>query len=91
MSKYIDEIIKDIRTNPELWRRYKGSGLQKGKITITQTGNGHKFFFGWGTSIVSVFINGDTAYSTTWRDHYRLEQIVIWWNRNASLSMMKNE
>ncbi len=89
MSKYISEIIKDIRTNPETWKRYGDSGLQKGDVIIHQCGNGHWLFMGWMTSVVEVTINGkDTWGKTTWRDKYRIEETFLWWMRNASLVMM---
>lgn len=87
MSKYVDEIIKDIRTNPQTWKRYGNNGLYKENIIIQDCGNGHKLFFAWFTSIVDVFIELKKT-PTTWRDAYRLEEAFIWWVRNASLSML---
>ncbi len=89
MSKYINEIIKDVRSNPETWRRYGNDGLEKDNIKIHQCGNGSKYFIFWMTSVVEVTINGkDTWGKTSWRDKYRIEEIVLWWMRNASLVLM---
>jgi len=89
MSRYINEIIKDIKTNPETWKRYGDNGLQKGDVIIHQCGNGNKLFMCWMTSVVEVTINGkDTWGKTTWRDRYRIEEAFLWWMRNASLAMM---
>lgn len=87
MSKYVDEIIKDIKTNPQTWKRYRNDGLYKNNIIIQDCGNGSKFLLGWFTSIVDVFIEGKNT-PKTWRDCYRLEEAFIWWMRNASLSML---
>jgi hypothetical protein len=90
MSKFIDEILEDIRKTPESWVRYGNDGLQKGDIIISQCGNGHKFFMGWATSIVEVTINGKDSWGkTTWRDKYRAEEAFLWWMRNASVKMLQ--
>jgi len=84
MSRYINEIIQDIKTNPETWKRYGDSGLQKGDVIIHQCGNGHKFFMGRITSVVEVTINGkDTWSNASWRDKYRIEETLLWLIRNA--------
>jgi hypothetical protein len=90
MSKYVSEIIKDIRSNPNAWTRYGSRGLQKDNIKISNCGNGHKLLWGWSTSIVSVEINNnDVPDHLTWRDKYRLEETFKWWIENASLPMMQ--
>jgi len=89
MSKYISEIIKDIRANPETWKRYEDNGLQKGVVIIKDCGNGHRLLMAWMTSVAEVNINGkDTWGKTTWRDKYRVEETFLWWVKNASLEMM---
>ncbi len=90
MSKFIDEILEDIRKTPESWVRYGNDGLQKRDIVISQCGNGHKFFMAWATSIVEVTINGKKSYSiTTWGDKYRIEEAFLWWMRNATVNMLQ--
>ena len=89
MSKYISEIIKDIKTNPKTWKRYKDNGLQKGNVIISSCGNGHRLLFAWATSVADVTINGKETWAhTTWIDKYRIEETYIWWMKNATLEMM---
>lgn len=91
MSKFIDEIIEDIKTSSDTWVRYGDKGLQKGDIIIDKCGNGHKFIFGWSTSVVDVIINDkDSSWGKmTWADKFRIEEAFLWWIRNASLEMMR--
>lgn len=89
MSKFINEIIEDIRNHPETWVRYGKDGLQKNDIIIDGCGNGHKLFFAWMTSIVEISVNKKEVWGhITWRDKYRMEETFRWWIRNASLQMM---
>lgn len=90
MSKYITEIVKDIRSNPETWKRYGNYGLQKGNIVMSGFGNGHKLLWGWCTSVVDVTINNKDA-KLTFIDKYRLEETYKWWMRNATLAMIETE
>lgn len=90
-SSYITEIIKDITINAGTWKRYKDKGLQKGNIIIRNCGNGHKFLWGWSTSIAEVVINGEECTALTRSDKYRIEETFIWWMRNASLLMVSNK
>ena len=89
MSKYIDEIVKDIRENPKSWRRMGDFGLKKDNIKLSQFGNGSRFFCLWMTSIVKIEINGKDCYNqTTFIDRYRLEEAFLWWMKNASIEML---
>lgn len=85
MSKYIDEIVKDIKENPESWRRKGSNGLIKDDILISDTGNG------WITSIASVEVAGliDGFGQFSLMDRINIERVFKWWIRNASLGMMK--
>ncbi len=88
MSKYITEIVADIKANPKSWKRYKEDGLQKDEIIIGLCGNGHKLFFLWATSLVVVITNGNKSFGLTFYDKYQIEEAFLWWNRNATLKMM---
>lgn len=79
MSKYIDEIIKDIKTNPDSWRDQQGNGIKKGDVTITGYGNTAIL------SCISVYVNYKEM-PAKWYDNYRLERAVGWWYRNVSLA-----
>lgn len=83
---YVDQIVKDVRANPDNWRRYSDNAITRGDITIYQCGNGSKWFFFWFTSIVDIRISGHDSYALTWRDRYRLEEVVRWWMRSVPLS-----
>jgi hypothetical protein len=92
MSKYISEIVNDIRKNPTSWKRLGPRGLYKDNIYIDGCGNGHILLFAWATSIVDVTINGKLIPDhLTLFDKIRLEQTFKWWMKNASLEMMKAE
>lgn len=89
MSKFIDEIVQDIKTNPQEWVRFGNDGLQKDNVTISCCGNGSRFFLFWLTSVVEVTINEKRTWgSLSWADKYRIEQAFIWWMSNASLKMV---
>jgi hypothetical protein len=87
-SKFIQEIIHDIRTRPESWHRHGEDGLKKGNTTIKNCGNGTKYFL-WITSIADPVIDGKSTWShLSWRDSYCLEETFIWWMRNATVDML---
>lgn len=90
MSKYIDEIVKDIRNNPESWTRFENSGLKKDDIIVAQCGNGHILFLGWITSIVEVRINGKHNFGfMSYIDKIKLEEAFQWWMSKANIKMMQ--
>ena len=93
MSKFVDEIVKDIRTNPKTWSRFLNSGLQKAETHISNCGNGSKYFFLWATSIASVTIDGIRINSSQLSsvDKYKLEEAFIWWFKNADVEMLKGK
>ena len=84
MSKYINELIEDIKTNPTHWRDYKGSGIQKDNIIIYNYGNGRYF------SIIRVSINSEEM-PTSYGDLWRLEVAIKNWYRNISLDILLNK
>jgi uncharacterized protein YdcH (DUF465 family) len=87
-SKYIQELIHDIRTRPESWSRYGENGLKKNNIKIKEFGNGTKYML-WITSIADPVIDGKSTWShLSWWDKYCLEETFIWWMRNATLDML---
>lgn len=90
MSKYINEIVQDIRTNPKSWKRKGDYGLQKGNISIEHCGNGTWWFLFYLLSIVQVTINGieSNLHHLSPMDKVRLERTFNWWLRNASLDML---
>lgn len=90
MSKYVDQIVRDIRENPTNWVRYGSRGLQNGSTVIHNCGNGSKFLFLWATSVIQVFIRREnTDFALSFWDKYKLEEAVQWWMKNATLEMME--
>lgn len=83
MSKYVDEIIKDIRDNPNSWKRLDTGncydGIQKGNIKLTQYGNTRLL------SIINVEID-NVRQRKTYLDSWRLESAVTWWYKNIGLN-----
>jgi hypothetical protein len=83
MSKYITEIIADVKQNPHTWHRTTegrilGVGIRKDDISIYNYGNTMLF------SVIDVEING-TRTVTTYIDRVRLERLVSWWFKSVSL------
>lgn len=81
MSKYVNEIIKDLKENPESFYDYKGRGLTKGNLKITGYGN---------TSLLSViwlYINGKDM-PITYIDKWKLESAIRNWYRSSSFSIL---
>ena len=81
MSKYVDEIIKDIKENPETFKDYKGFGLEKGRVKLYGFGNTALL------SVIDVEIN-DKVIPTSYIDLWRLEVIIKRWYRTMSLSVI---
>lgn len=92
MSKYVNEIIRDIKSNPEFWERSDQWGLRKkgSNITVDNFGNGSIWFGLWFTSIVNVKFDGVPTMGKSWLDCFRLEQTFKWWMKNASVNMLEN-
>ena len=78
MSAFVDEIIRDLEKNPELFRNYKGRGVQIGNVVVYDYGN-TKFL-----SIISVSIKG-TIIPTSYLDRWRLEVAIKKWYRKIPL------
>lgn len=90
MSKFVDELVLDIRTNPQDWKRYGDEGLIRDDVYVGPCGNGSKYFMFWLTSVVDVIIGGkSTSEHMTWRDKCRLEEAFLWWMRSQSLEALK--
>lgn len=81
MSKYVDEILKDLKDNPETFKDYEGQGVEKGNIIICLYGNTRV------VSIIDVYINGKNM-PTSYIDLWRLETAIKYWYRNISLSIL---
>ena len=83
MSRFVDEIIKSLETEPTQWRQgiYVGHIIQlsKGKIVLWSFGNGRA------TSIMNVEIRGVEA-KTTWSDRWRLEGAISRWYQSIALN-----
>ncbi len=78
MSKYIDEIIADIKQNPQNWMDYKANGVQKGNIIVNLYGNSKLL------SVINVRINNKEM-PTKYIDRWRLEAVIKWWYESVSL------
>ena len=82
MSKFIEEIIKDLKDNPETWRDVKGGCIEKDEILISCFGNTRVL------SVISVFINGQDI-PTSYIDRWRLEVAVNNWYKTIPLDVLK--
>lgn len=81
MSKYIDELISDIKNNPTTWKRYKDDGIQKGPVKIRNLG-GKPIL-----SVIMVWINGQDT-PMTYRDRWRTEVAVRNWFKIVDLNKL---
>ena len=52
MSKYVNEILTDLKENPQTFKDYCGRGVQKENVIIYNYGNTRVF------SVISVSVNG---------------------------------
>ena len=82
MSRFIEEILKDLKDNPETFMDYHGNGVQKGNIKIYQYGNSRML------SRLRVYINGKDI-PTSYIDRWRLEAAITKWYRSVSLDVLK--
>jgi hypothetical protein len=79
MSKFVDEILKDIRENKNNWIKCdNGAGIKKDNIYICQHGNTALL------SVVHILIN-EVDMPLTYMDKWRLEKAVGWWYKNIDL------
>jgi len=84
VSKFVDDIVEDIRINPDTWNANssrhcsRNDGLKKDGLEITDYGNTKLL------SVVSLYIDGVRT-ETRFIDNWRLESAVLWWYKNASL------
>ncbi len=81
MSKYVNEILKDLKENPETFRDYEGQGVTKDGITVCQYGNTRAL------SITRVYI-GIKHIPTSYIDNWRLEVAIKKWYANINLATL---
>jgi hypothetical protein len=81
MSKYVDEILKDLKENPETFRDYKGCGVQKNEIVVAFYGNTRVL------SIISVYIKGNDI-PLSYMDKWRLEVSIKKWYATIGLNIL---
>jgi len=82
MSKIADELLTDIKSNPDSWRNYKGYGIQKDSIIICGYGNSALL------SIIDIEINGNDIPALEYMDKYRLEKAITNWYRIVGLKTL---
>ena len=78
MSKYVSELIKDIKDNPTSWVDYHGEGIQKGDVIIYNYGN-TRFL-----SVISILIK-EKDIPATYIDLWRLEVTIKNWYKIIGL------
>lgn len=84
MSKFVDDIITDLKENPESFVDNGGYGVTKGKIKTAFYGNSALL------SLISVYINGKEM-PLVYKDKYKLELAIKRWYRNISLSHLTKQ
>jgi hypothetical protein len=79
MSKFVDELLKQIYNEKDTWKKYaNGTGIEKSNIKIYNFGNTKIL------SVVSIDIEGQDM-PLTYMDRYKLEKAIGWWYKNISL------
>ena len=78
MSKYVSELIKDIKDNPTSWVDYHGEGIQKGDVIIYNYGN-TRFL-----SVIRILIK-EKDIPATYIDLWRLEVTIKNWYKIIGL------
>jgi hypothetical protein len=88
MSKFVDEIVKDMRENPAAWviSSYR-MRLERDGVAVYDYGNGSKWHLMWLSSIVEVSVKEKTI-PLSWSDKYKLEEACKHWLKNATLEMI---
>ncbi len=81
MSKFVNEIINDLKSNPTMWKDYCGCGCIKNNIRIDGYGNTRAL------STTSVYINNKRM-PTTYVDNWKLEVAINNWYRTISLQIL---
>jgi len=81
MSKFVNEIIKDLKENPQTFKDYQGFGVQKDNVIVYNYGN-TRFL-----SIISVSVNGKHI-PTSYIDNWRLEVAIKNWYKTVPLSVL---
>lgn len=81
MSKFVDEIIEDLKNNPETFSEYEGFGVEKGNIKVFGIGCGALL------SLVQLQINSNQIPTTYW-DNFRLERAINRWYQTVSLKTL---
>jgi hypothetical protein len=81
MSKFVDEIIQDLKNNPKTFFDCRGVGVKKENIAVIGYGNTRVL------SIIDVLVNGESI-PTSYMDKWRLEVAIKNWYRNADLSTL---
>lgn len=83
-SKFVRQIISDLKSNPETWKRKDRNLLQKEDIQLIGFTNDRIF------STVDVFINqkGCYLYLSFW-DKFYLESAISKWMKNASVDQLR--
>ena len=86
MSKFVDEIIEDIRLNPDSYKDIS-RGIEKGKIRVSKFGNSAVLSL-IDVHVIDGMIERDIPLS--YKDRYRLEKTLKHWYRTVSLNTIKS-
>lgn len=78
MSKYVDDILQDIKENPLAWSKAMG-GVKKDNILITGMGNTALL------SIVDIHIDGQYV-PASYYDLFKIERAINKWYRSVPLT-----
>lgn len=84
MSKFVDDIIKDIETNPLNWFEYNGWGCKCGNTKVYGYGNS-RFL-----SLAGVKINGNEM-PLSYIDKWKLDIAIGKWYKSVPLSHLQQQ
>lgn len=81
MSKFVNEILIELKQTPESFKDYNGEGVQKNNIIVYQYSNSRVF------SLIEVSVNNKNI-PLSYIDRWRLESGIKNWYRTVSLKTL---
>ncbi len=82
MSKFVDQIIEELKTQPQSFKDYKGRGVQKNNLVVRGFGNSAHL------SIIHVELSG-VDMPLTYFDKFRLERAISNWYETIPLDVLE--
>lgn len=91
MSRYVTEIVNDVRANPDSWEyEHDLDGIHKDGISLY--GHGNTKLMSISKILAKDHDSFDYSHPTmSYMDCYRVESALLWWFKNCNLDQIKNK